>query len=264
MQSLWDPVNLLEAVKAVYTLVFLAVFSLQDYRSREISDRLVYLFTGGSAVFLAATLMLHGFDPVYMVFSAVVPLTFTLLYYAGLMGEGDVYVAASLFMLYPSPPRAGFLPRSLLPPLIPIVLYSTVSVVLISLLYASYTVIVHRNLLKGMPLKYRLIYPFIARPMKVADFIETRFYYPLTLIEAGDRETVTVYRLHYSVEEDPGVYRELFRKLVDAGTISADTVIWVSYGVPYIIPLTIGVAAFLIIGDAPVLALIKHIAGLAS
>lgn len=252
--------NLVEAIKIIYVLGFLLVFSIQDYRRREISDNLVYVFTGGSIVFCSLTIYMYKPPPLYLAFSFMVPALFIAMYLAGLMGEGDVYVVFSLALLYPVPPHSSLLPGSLLPPSLSITVYSTLSIVLVSLLYGVYTLIRYRSLLKEVPLKYRFIYPFIAKPMRLNEYLATEFYYPLTLIELKDNGVKTTYRLHYDVEEeDPRAYREMFKRLIESDVVPDTTYVWVSYGIPYIIPLFLGTIIFLLVGDAPILRLLELI-----
>jgi len=252
--------NLLDIIKALYSVVFLLVFSIQDYRAREISDSLVYLFTGGSVCLFLLGIYYNGVPPLlYLVTSSIVPLLFLALYFTGLMGEGDVYVVAALTLLYPSPPGLTLYGAPVLPPMLTITLYSTLLIVVITVAYGFYTIARYHGLLRDIPPRYRFIYPFIARPMRLRDFFEARFYYPLTIPELlGDGSVRITYRLHYDVEdEEPGRYREVFKSLVEKGLASVDTYIWVSYGIPYIIPLFIGLVLYIMLGDSLVVSLLR-------
>ncbi|MCY0868771.1 MAG: prepilin peptidase [Desulfurococcus sp.] len=253
--------SLLEVLKAVYALTFLTVFSVQDYRRREVSDNLVYLFIGGSVVFLAFTVLVEGLNPYYTAFSAIVPAVFALMHAAGSMGEGDVLVVAALTMLYPNPSPTGLQTRSLLPPIYSITMYSALSVVVLSLLHGFYTTVRYSELLKNIPLKYRLVYPFIAKPMTIGDFVNSDFYYPLVLLQAGGRGVEAVYRLHYDIREDLNAHKETLRELVEKNLVSRDTYIWVSYGIPFMIPLLVGTLTFMLLGDTVLLALLGVLLG---
>lgn len=262
--------ELVEALKIPYALAFLAVFSVQDYKYRDIRDRLVYAFLGGSAAFFAATLYLNWIEALpqlliaHLSIGAFVFLVILLVFRLGMMGKGDLFVISSTILLLPCPSIYRVLPTraGALPPIIPILLYSTSMLVALSLISAIYVAARYRGLLRGLPLRYKLLYPIAARPLRLADYLRRDFYYPLQVprVEGGRLEFV--YRVGFDAErEDPRALKELYRKLVEAGLMKEGDYIWASYGIPFLVPYSIGFALFLLFGDRPVINLLMLILG---
>jgi len=176
----------------------------------------------------------------------------------GLMGKGDVFIIAMIVLIHPSIDVYDYvlfqtrIPK-FLPPVYLIVLYSALITVVFTLVKSIYYLIVYRGKLPcGEPLRLKILMSIIGRPMSVEEFLKSKHYYPLTIIERGVGGVVRKYRLSFDAEhEDYKVHQENYRRLIEEGVISKDDVIWVTYGIPHIVPLTIGYVLFLIIGDYP-------------
>lgn len=262
--------ELVEALKIPYALAFLIFFSVQDYKYRDISDRLVYAFLGGSLIFFAVTLFLNwGEEPppllaAHLSIGAFVFLVILLIYRHGMMGKGDLFVISSTILLAPLPSFYRVLPTraGILPPVIPVLLYSTGALAALSLLSAVYVVARHWELLRGLPLKYKLLFPIAARPLRLADYLERDFYYPLQVPRVEGGELRFAYRASFDVEkEDPRALKEIYRKLVESGIIKESDYIWASYGIPFLVPYSIGFALFLLLGDRPIISLLLSLLG---
>ncbi len=122
-----------------------------------------------------------------------------------------------------------------------VILYSSLSIFIVSL----YNLAKYFKYTKGMPLSRRIVFALSAKRMKVKDFLNSSFLFPLTQID--DNGNVTL-RNTFSIEEDDKEWREKFKKLVEDRKIEEDSYIWVAWGVPVLPFIFIGYLLSLIIG----------------
>ncbi|MCY0883153.1 peptidase A24 [Acidianus infernus] len=122
-----------------------------------------------------------------------------------------------------------------------VILYSSISVFLVSL----YNLAKYFKYTKGMPFSKRIILALSAKRMKVKDFLNSSFLFPLTQVD--DDGNVTL-RSTFSIEEDDKEWKQKFRKLVEERRISEDSYIWVAWGVPVLPFMLIGYLLSLVIG----------------
>ncbi|BDC18956.1 hypothetical protein HS5_18460 [Acidianus sp. HS-5] len=122
-----------------------------------------------------------------------------------------------------------------------VILYSSLSIFLVSL----YNLAKYFKYTKGMPLSKRIVFALSAKRMKVKDFLNSSFLFPLTQID--DSGNVTL-RNTFSIEEDDKEWRQKFRKLVEERKIAEDSYIWVAWGVPVLPFILVGYLLSLVIG----------------
>jgi len=266
----WDWAWILEYAKIVFTLLFLARFSIEDYRKREVNDPEVYAYVAGSAVFyaLSTLIIISNLPPAYTaVYTAlsitIAPVLFTLLYLKGLMGLGDVYVATglSLTFTYPVLFNETGLPGTpaIAPPVILIILYACASIIIYSAGKALHILTRHRDMLKNLSLTEKILLPIIAKPMTVREYLETRFLYPLTVFEEEAGAVKQKIRLSYDVEkEDYREHQARLKTLVEKGLVSPEAKIWVAHGIPFLTLLLLGFTTYLVLGDKPLTLLTPH------
>ncbi|MEM1635973.1 MAG: A24 family peptidase C-terminal domain-containing protein [Thermosphaera sp.] len=258
-----EAARFIEYAKIIYTLVFLARFSIHDIVKREVADPEVYAYTGGAVLFYIAStaLALQYLTPQYVlvqtIFSlAIAPGLFYALYVKGLMGLGDVYVASglSLTFTYPVLFNLSNAPGTpvILPPVITIILYACASIILYSIVKALYTVLKYKEMVSQLSTKHKILLPILAKPMRIREYLETRFFYPLTIIEEREGGVTYAVRLTYDVErEEYTAHQERLKKLLEKGLVKPDDYIWVSYGIPFLALILMGLVLFLLIGDGP-------------
>lgn len=163
-------------------------------------------------------------------------------YKLSLMGGADLFAILLIGLSNPSVHPLLFPTFSELgmEPLI-VILYTSISVFLVSLFnfarYFKYT--------KGMPFGKRVILALSAKRIKVKDFLDSSFLFPLTQVDESGNITL---RTTFSIEEDDKEWRLRFKKLVEEGKISEDSYIWVAWGVPVLPFMLIGYLVSLIIG----------------
>lgn len=250
-------VTLFDTLVDAIALVFLTVFALQDWIRRDISDSLVYLFMAISFLSFIVN-MARGtcLPPVYLVPSlivdAVVIFMIYILYSLKMIGKGDVFVVAALTLLFPCPGAGVSLyGTGFLPPIIPIILYSTGFIVVYSILKIASNLVFHHEGLREVPGKYRVLYALMGSRMRIGRYLEKKFYYPLQVFKETEKGLMVEYRAGFDAEkDDPDEYKEAIRRLVEKGVVSVEDYIWVTYGIPFMVPLLAGLALFLLAGDS--------------
>jgi len=252
--------------KLAFTLAILAWFSYYDSKYREIPDKHVW-------VTFAISLLLFGVSlpyyisyyrvqvvVVYVIFSVFVGIGFFyLLYVFGLMGKADVFVTAELVFLYPFIDiyEIVFLKSKreiLIPPITAILIYSALFSILLVVFKSTLTALKHREALpRDIPGYAKLMLLVVGNPMRIREYLESKFYYPLTLLIVEGSSVRKEYRFSFNAEkEDYREHQKYFRELVEKGLVSPEDYIWVTYGIPFLIPLLLGFTTFMIVGDVPV------------
>jgi len=252
-------------VKIMYTVLVLSWFSYYDIKYRDIPDRYVWLSLIVSIILFIASIPFYlgrfGYQLLigYTVLSILLSTGFfAMLYFMGFIGLADVFVVSEIALLFPLIDVYDIIYYKIefpfhLPPVLPIILYSTISSLIIMLFKSLFISIKHYDKLpQDIPLSKKIALMFMARPMTIRDFLSTKYYYPLTIFKIEDNVLKRITRLTFDVEEEEyWEYQEEFRKLVEEGLLSPDEYVWVTYGVPYMVPLLIGFILFLILGDTP-------------
>ncbi len=218
----------------------LVYVSILDLKSREIDTKVWLYFSPLALFFLFDYKSLDLFLFAYS-FGVTVAILFFFYKYS-LMGGADVF-AMIILSLANSSVRPIFFPELSEAGLEPItvILYASV-VITISVLVNFF-----RNYKQtaGLPLSTRLVLAMSGRKVKVREFLNSKFLFPLTLIDDNGKESL---RLSFYVDEDDRVWREKYAELVKKGVITEDTTIWVAYGLPVLPYITTGYVLSLIVG----------------
>ncbi len=266
--------DLLMYVKIIYGFASLLVFSIYDLRYREIPDKYVWGFLGGCILLFVFSLSICNinyplqFMLVYIITSLViVPGLFFVLYKLDYIGEADFYVVLGLSFLFPlgNIYRYAVLYEDSMfihmPPIIVMVLYSTAILVIMTLFRGLVFGLAWKKYLpKNLRIYKKVLLLFIGRPMRIKDFLESKHYYPLTVFKPSNEGVEVSYRLSFSVEEeDYRIHQDKLKELIDKGIVDPQQIIWVTYGIPYIVALLFGYLLLLVLGDYPVLSLFTHI-----
>jgi len=256
---------LLDSVKILSTFITLLVLSIQDWRTRELDARIVYFYLILSILlFFASTIILDA--PLYMrLFYAGISLfttagLFILLYKTGLIGDGDVYIATALGLMFPYSDtyKLTLQAYGLLPPSMVIIFYASVSALVIMLTNVLQVIMRYRGALERLPQGYRIIVPLLGRPVKIRDYLNGKFkhYYPLQSFELDGEKLTVKFRLVTGV--DNAEINDL-RNIVERGLLNPDDYIWITPGLPFILYLLIGFILVLLVGDKPLLTLISKV-----
>lgn len=259
---------LVDYVRIVFSLLLMTVLSIQDLKSREVSSTLVYTYLCISVFVFVISTLLSELSIELRLFYFIVTMSITtgvlsLLYFYGLVGDGDVYVASAvgLCFTYPDAYKTTLTRQGVLPPSLVILLYSTMASILLSFINLLANLSRHREELEGIPLQYRILLPLVAFPIKIEDYLSGRYkyVYPIQIFEIDETGNVkTCFRLLVNLDKE---YKNHIKDLVARGLLKGDQHLWVTYGLPMILFINIGLIAFLVLGDKPLLHLLRLIVG---
>ncbi|WP_338604746.1 A24 family peptidase C-terminal domain-containing protein [Sulfolobus tengchongensis] len=214
--------------------------SILDIKYREVDPK-IWIYYSFLSLFIIANIH-YLFLPIYIYSFIITNVLFFILYKLSLMGGADLFLNlilslanASVFPLIPS----NFSVIGLEPLII--VLYSSIIILIFSML----NFVKYYRYVKNLPFSKRIIFALSARRVKIKDFINSKFLFPLTEIR---EDGSVILREYFSVEEDDKYWREYYAKLVREGKISEETYIWVTWGIPVIPFMLAGYVLSLIIG----------------
>ncbi|MET1160747.1 MAG: A24 family peptidase C-terminal domain-containing protein [Thermoprotei archaeon] len=264
--------NLLLYIRIVYSITVFTWFSIYDLKYREIPDKYVWIALAISTIFFTLTVSvfwihLSTLIIVYTLLSLIVgPGLFYILYLFNLIGKADVFAVFIVTLLLPYTDVYSIIPLSYsttfhLPPILPIILYSAVLSIIVGIAKSVTISLVYRSHIpRELPLHKKIVLLLIGKPMRIGDYLRTKHYYPLSIYRVVGDRLLREYRLSFNVEEeDYRVHQEEVKKLIEKGYLSPEDYIWVTYGIPYLVPLLAGLILFLIIGDTPLILLFFHL-----
>ncbi len=249
-----------DLARTIIALLTLSYAAYSDVKTREISP---WLWLIASLIALPLTLYEAWFliTKGYLLFCllevaiAIVFLPFIVyLFKKGLFGGADMLAYVFLIVDMPWYPVA-FGVRSILP------------IPLLTLLYASLAVAIYipikviKNLsdrkfnvhaeelgISGFK-KIRLASS--ASVMTVKEYLSKKFWYPLEIIKETNNGIKRELRPYFHVEEEYEEHQKKLKELLDRGKIRENELIFVTYGIPFIVFMLIGFILALIIGDVP-------------
>ncbi|MFP3217817.1 A24 family peptidase C-terminal domain-containing protein [Acidianus sp.] len=214
--------------------------SILDLKYREVDFKIWLIYLPLVVFFI---FYVHRIDLFLYSYSLGVSVFVLYMFYKlSLMGGADLMAILIIGLSNPSVYPLFFPTFSELgmEPLI-VILYSSISVFLVSL----YNLVKYFKYTKGMPFSKRIILALSAKRIKVKDFLNSSFLFPLTQVD--DNGNVTL-RSTFSIEEDDKEWKQKFRKLVEERRISEDSYIWVAWGVPVLPFMLIGYLLSLVLG----------------
>jgi len=230
-------------IQVSYTLLMLIITSIFDIKSREVPEKLWIPFAP-LAVF--TYLELHYVNLLLFVYSVVVSVALLMVMtYVGLMGGADVVLILLLGLGNPVVMPIFFPRLSLLGgEAITVVLYTSLIITLVGL----YNTIRNWKYTKDVTGANRFLLAFSGKRMTVSQFLNSRFYFPLTEIDESGRMRL---RTTFRTDEDDAYWRKKYAELLERGVVNESTEIWVTWGVPvipffliaYVISLVVGLPA---------------------
>ncbi|BCS91786.1 hypothetical protein L3N51_00333 [Metallosphaera sp. J1] len=214
--------------------------SILDLKYREVDPK-IWLIYSPLAIFIYFDI--HEVNLFIYLYSIVAVLAvFFGFYMISFMGGADLFAMIILGLANASvhPLLFSRLSELGMEPLI-IVLYSSILIILSGIINFA------RNFryTRELPLGTRLILSFTARRIKVKQFLQSKFLFPLTEIDESGSESL---RMGFSVDEDDSRWRELYAKLVKEGKLEEERYIWVAWGVPVLPFILLGYLISLVVG----------------
>ena len=90
-----------------------------------------------------------------------------------------------------------------------------------------------------------------AKAVKISDYMKMKFWYPLEVLEERNGRIKVTLRNTFSIDEEYQEHQEKIKRLVEKGLVSQDRLIFVTYGVPFLVYITLGFFLSLLVGDIP-------------
>ncbi len=256
-------------LKIVFIISILLLFSYYDIKYRDIPDKLVWFSLFISIVLFAYSIPYYlgeygsNLFYAYTLLSLILGIgLFLFLRYLDLIGLADLFVVAEVSLLFPLIDiyRVVYVLVKFplhLPPILPIILYSAVLSIVVGLaksLYFSFKY--YDKIPRDLPLIKKIFLLLVGRPMTIREYLSSKHFYPLTVYRIVDNKLVVEHRLSFSVEEEEyEEHQKIVQDLIDKKYLSPEDYIWVTYGVPYMVPLLLGFLLFLLVGDTPLIML---------
>ncbi len=255
--------SVLVYVKIAYVVVMLTYFSILDIKYRDIPDKQVW-FSLGIAVLLFI-LSIPGYLELYnirfflsyLLMTIVIgPLILYILYYKDLIGDADVVIASEIAILFPVVKIYDYVYMKTsvvihLPPIIPILLYTNLLVLVLLPIIIVKNIVLHRNIYRGVETGFfkKIVLLATSKPVKVCDYLKMKHVFPLEEFIIDKDGVKRRFRTTFSIQEDYRDHQERLKELIRKGVIDKDTVMIVTYGIPYLVPMLLGFILFLLIGD---------------
>ena len=233
----------------------LIVFSVEDLRRREVASIQVALAIALTAAIKAVECIavngcVKGLLPVkvYVAIDAVILASNAIIALTGLHGWGDVITVLLAVIASPGAAKSG----DVFPVSLTMLFYYIIAMLALAMYNMIYNLAKSRDELLKLPPKIRLIYMAIAQPMSAANLLHgKRWWYPLNLCGK--------YGIKFNIYMDPEDIEREVREAIRKGCLKPEDRVWASYGVPGIPLLTMAYIAALLIGDKPLLALLRNI-----
>ncbi len=232
----------------IVALIMLVITSYMDLRTREIDPRVWIPFIIAAIVITVLRIYFH-WDQVfliYMLLSMMSPAILFVLGLFGMMGLADPVALALVSLLIPTPP-----PGLVLPPSMVILVLASIS--MLFLLALPMLVI---NIPRLGDISRRcgsrhlvVLVALTGFSISVKRFLGSKFLYPLIYPSLDEGKITWICRGSFNIEEDPKAHREAIARLLEEGYIGEEDIIYVTWGVPYIVFILLGVLLYPIAAD---------------
>ncbi len=256
--------ELLVYARITYLFIVLIYFSILDIKYRDIPDRQVWASLAGAIILFLASIPLHigygiEFFIAYLAVSLFLgPILFYGLYKTDMIGGADVVVVAEIALLLPTPDiysytlmaRESLMPIRF-PPILPILLYSNLLIVVIIPFNIVYNMLRYRSVYSSLKTSFskKLVLLATAKPVKAIDYLKLKHRYLLEEFRVTEHGVERSIRTSFDINEEYTDHQRIVKELIDKGLIKPDEYIVVTYGIPYLVPLLLGTALFMVIGD---------------
>lgn len=228
-------------VKIVIVMGIFAYLSLIDIKFREINPR-YWLFIIPTLVLLsvAEIVLFSKYDLVsfYMFGMIINTVIGVMFYYFGLFGGADMFGLIALAIAIPLRSKLILIEQLLIP------LYASIIGLLVSSCFLIYN-IAHKNWLKlprNIDMKEKIALITLGIPVSIGKYVrKMKFFYPLTIHTCyGDNTECDVsIRYSFAIDEEYQDYIKRYKYYLIKGFLSDNDIVWVTYGIPFIVNLTV-------------------------
>ena len=240
-------------IKALVTLGVFTYLSILDVKTREINPKIWIYLIPVVALLTAIEIISHGAYTIVSLFAVGIMINTiiaVLFYYFNLFGGADMFGLITLSiavpicndMLYN---RLIILKQLLIP------LYASIIGVVLSIVFFAYNVVKKNwNKLPNVRSKGKIFLLFMGIPVTVNRYVNgMKFFYPLTIYKCQEVRknnpcTISV-RYSFNIDEEYQDHVRRLREYLNKGLILENNIIWITYGLPFIVNLTIAYALIL-------------------
>jgi Flp pilus assembly protein protease CpaA len=233
---------------AYLALLVLAIASGYDLAKREVPARLMYVgFVASLALSLVEATVGSKHPPVAVivygsVVNGIILLAVYVLVRLKMMGEGDLVAYGLVWASTLLDPLGNC---CILPLAFTVVAYSVAAQALLAIGFLCYNLVFSREELAKLPTRLRVVYALTAIPLPAWKAVSMKgWWFPLTYC---DRMLTS-----FNIDEDPQKARERLRGDIESGCISPSSVVWVTYGIPAVPFIALGLVLALSLGDHPI------------
>ncbi len=243
----------LEWARLIWTLVVMGIAAVMDLKTREVSPKFWALTIpiGALMMVIEMTNIAFTFFLIYILLS-LAPLP-ALVFMMMRGGFGGADVLAYLFLSVTMPYSAII--RTILP--IPLVVLFYASLIMLPISIARLI----RNFLsrefrqhldsRGVSGKARLSMLVSGKLVSVKEYLNMKFWYPLENVEENEDGVIFKPRSRFNVEEEDEEHKGKIKELIEKGKLSPDEKIVVSYGIPFLVNMFLGLVLVILIKDLP-------------
>ena len=246
-------VYLLEWARLLWSIFIMGITALMDLKTREVRPELWVI-----AIVVGTTLMLFEMSKVAFIFFAIyillslAPLP-VLIYMMLKGGLGGADVLAYLFLSLTLPYSAII--RTVLPIPLVVLFYASLIMLPTSLIrllrnLTSKEFMEHLEA-RGIKGKTRLSMLISGKLVSVEEYLKMKFWYPLEEIRESEEGVNFIPRGRFDVEEEDAEHKRKIRELVEKGKLSPSEKIIVSYGIPFLVNMFLGLLLVILIKDIP-------------
>lgn len=227
----------------IVALVMLLITSYMDLRTREIDPKvwIPFIIAGAAVTIAKISLYWDQSYPSYLLLSMIPPAILFILSVFGMMGLADPIAMAIVSLLIPAPPSTLVLPPSMV--ILALASISMIIVLVIPMLIynISYLGFISRRCSSKQLVAIIALTGF---PVSVKRFLRSKFLYPLIYPSLEEDKVTWICRGSFEIDEDPKIHREAISALLEKRYIDEKTMIYVTWGVPYIVFILLGLLLY--------------------
>jgi len=232
--ELVTPLSLNNLVAITLSLITLSIATFKDIKSREI-DLWVWLIPTPAILInlyiLVISKLSMSFRLITVLLSLLPALITFFLALLNLMGGADFLAFLVLGLA-----NVNLLFFKTIPIALLVFVITAILMIVYPLRYFFSNIFRWRNELSklNIPTLKKVAMAFIGRPVKVKEYFNMKFHYPLTLYEVVNDRLMCNVRLNFKIDEEPEEHIRKLKELINNGFINEETIIWVTYGIPTI------------------------------
>ncbi len=246
----------LEFLKVLCMSLTLLYATYTDIKEREVTP-ILWIISGSIGGLLSLMEFLFDPDPLRIlaillsiIIAFTVGFTFS---YLGLLGGADFLAFLVVSIYHPWKPLLIKPLFDVMPLFIPsFIIYSSLSSSLLAIYFLSSNLLFKRTKLlkQGGNFWRKILVLMIGKPIKMKDFMNSKFMYPLEEIKVlPGKGVLRRFRVTVDVNEPIEEKVEDIRRMVERGLLSPDDYIWVTPGLPMMVFMLIGYFLAIYLGD---------------